>query len=96
MRFGKTGMTFPLVTEHKGTCQYSTHKTLCPLPPDCPLRLPALVDHKKNKNEKIVVKLCREMPVVKVVGDFEVEKIELARRAAVDAAKAAKEKGVTK
>eukprot|EP01034_Spumella_vulgaris_P036413 gene36413-44914_t len=48
MRIGETGFTMPLSTEHKGVCEYSERKKLCPIPKNCRARVPHVAEFKSK------------------------------------------------
>ena len=59
LRFGRSGYTMPLSTEHQATCSYSRTKKVCELPPGCNTNARSFV----SKDSKV----CGEYPVVRKV-----------------------------
>ena len=53
VKFGRSGVTMPLTTEHLGRCSYSSSRRNCPLPSSC--KAP-----KKNSIPSSVAEICFE------------------------------------
>eukprot|EP01034_Spumella_vulgaris_P022000 gene22000-28091_t len=70
LRIGKAGYTFPPSTEHKGVCEYSSVKKLCPLPPNCSQRVPLKSMRNNGQNVSVGTDLCTEFPNVQRIGQF--------------------------
>ena len=83
IQFGESGLKMPISTAHQATCHPTPTKTLCPLPPNCAIRIPpkwpnwtsekefetAYRSFKRLSNTTIYPSgLCGKIPIVRTEG----------------------------
>mmetsp|Transcript_434 Transcript_434/g.827 ORF Transcript_434/g.827 Transcript_434/m.827 type:complete len:130 (+) Transcript_434:1136-1525(+) len=74
LKFGTSGFTMPLSTEHQGVCTYTPHITLCNIPENCDNRFPSVFYSGKyhasyssdQASDLSMSDICGEVPFEKV------------------------------